>query len=369
MDDAPALVQRRPTGTPFAPRMAERRRIGRTGLTVAPLGLGTVPLGNYPAPLAEEEALATVRAAIDVGITLFETAPLYGRGLAERRLGLALHGAHGERVVATKIGRLLVPKRGQGFTADRGADIFVDPAPFDTVFDYSFDGAMRSLDQSLQRLGLDRVEIIHIHNIDAALHSEETVERMFAQCMQGAYRALHQMREQGVIQGIGVGNNSLPMLGRFLAAGDFDCFMMAGHYNLLEQTAANELLDACQRRNVAILLGSPFASGVLATGARADARHAYAALTAEVANRVGALEAVCERFDVPLAAAALQFPLAHPAIAAVVAGCASAKQVRANVRALCTSVPRACWNELRAVAGWDHTLPLPDEALLVGSTA
>jgi D-threo-aldose 1-dehydrogenase len=336
------------------------RAIGRTTLRTPPLGLGTVALGNYPHAISDTTAFSTVERAWQAGIRLFDTAPLYGRGLAERRVGLALAGHPRDSfLLATKIGRRLVPSRSGSLNADPGASIFVDPPPFDTVFDYSHDGALRSIDDSLQRLGLGRIDIVHVHNIDPSLHDASTLESMFSACMSGAYRAISRLRDEGVIGAIGVGNNSLQMLERFMREGDFDCLMMAGHYTLLEQDAALWLLPECLRRSVSILLGSPFESGILASGVRADARFRYRTLEPDVAARVQRLEAVCRRHRVPLASAAIAFPLAHPTIAAVVPGMAGAEQVDASANALRQRFPDGFWTELREAARWDAALPLP----------
>lgn len=334
--------------------------ISKSGLRTSRLGLGTVPLGNYPAACTHETALATVREAFRAGIRYFETAPLYGCGLAERRLGLALHDiVRAEIVLATKVGRLLKPTSHPNRADDAGAQIFCNLPPFDTVFDYSYDGVMRSLEDSLQRLGTHRVDVLHIHNIDPTLHDAEKTDLLFRSCMEGGYRALERLRADGTVGAIGVGNNSLNMLERFLAAGDFDCFMMAGHYNLLEHAGAADFLRSCVERGVAITLGSPFASGVLATGLSSAARFNYRAATGPVANRVAAIDRICVSHRTSLAAAALQFPLAHPAIAVVVAGCETPEQVRWNVQAFTQRVPEACWSELRAAGLLDLSAPLP----------
>ena len=242
-------------------------------------------------------------------------------------------------VLATKIGRRLLPAPDRRFSPDPGAAIFVDPPPFDTRFDYTHDGALRSIEDSLQRLGLARVDVVHIHNIDPALHAASDLETMFSTCMHGAYRALARLRDEGVIGAIGVGNNSVAMLERFVHEGDFDCLMMAGHYTLLDQRAAETLLPDCVRRGISVLLGSPFESGVLASGVRPGARHGYRPVEPDVAARVRSFETICARHRVPLVAAALAFPLAHPAIAAVVPGAGHPSEVEQNANAMHTTSP------------------------------
>lgn len=322
-------------------------RLARQGVEPGPIGLGCLGLGNYPAVLDHTQAGAIVDAAWDSGIRLFDTAPLYGRGLSERRLGVALAGRDRDvMVICTKIGRRLRPSVTGHFQPDVAASIFVDPAPFDTEFDYSYDGAMWSMEDSLQRLGTSRIDVVHIHNIDPAVHDPATLEQMFAECMSGAYKAMVAMREQGVIRAIGVGNNSVPMLQRFVQAGDFDCLMMAGHYTLLDQSADRGLLELCQQRGIGILLGAPFESGVLATGASPTALHGYKALDRDTFARLQVIEQCCQRWNVPLVSAALQFPLRHPAVACVVPGASTAQQVLENIAAIRRAPPDGFWQEL-----------------------
>lgn len=326
-------------------------RLARLGVALGPMGLGCLGLGNYPTVLSHTQAGAVVDVAWDNGLRLFDTAPLYGRGLSERRLGVALAGRdRAALVICTKIGRRLRPSVTGQFPPDIAASIFVDPAPFDTVFDYSYDGAMRSIEDSLQRLGTSRIDVVHIHNIDPAVHDPATLEQMFTGCMSGAYKAMVDMREQGVIRAIGVGNNSVPMLHRFVQAGDFDCLMMAGHYTLLDQSADQGLLELCQQRGIGILLGAPFESGVLATGASPTALRGYKTLDPDTFARLQMIEQCCQRWNVSLASAALQFPLRHPAIACVVPGASSAQHVLDNVAAMRHAPPAGFWEELDQLA-------------------
>jgi D-threo-aldose 1-dehydrogenase len=291
---------------------------------------------------------------------MFDTAPLYGRGLAERRLGLALNGVARTRyTLASKIGRLLVPCPSRRFSPDAGASMFVAPAPFDTRFDYSRDATLRSIDDSLQRLGVTHLDVVHVHNIDPAVHPGEAVERMFSACMKGAYRALERLRSEGVIKAIGVGNNSAPMLRRFAHAGDFDCFLMAGQYNLLNQDALDNLWADPRAASVPVLLGGVFASGILATGGSCDAMFGYRKAGLAVRRRVAALEALCGRHGVSLTALALQFALAHPRVKTLVLGCVSARQVIENTAAARETIPRALWAELAHARLVDPRCPLP----------
>lgn len=341
---------------------APLRTIGKTSVRVSAFSLGTTGIGNYPSAVTDEAAFGTVAAAIASGFRMFDTAPLYGRGLAERRLGLALKEVPRNRiVVGTKVGRLLVPCASRRFSRDPGAGMFIEPAPFDTRFDYSYDGAMRSIEDSLQRLGLPQIDIVHIHNIDPANHPREKTESMFSQCMAGAYKALDKLRNEGVIRAIGVGNNSSAMLQRFAAEARFDCFLMAGQYNLLDQTALDGLLDDCGRRGISVLLGGVFASGILATGSHGHSMFAYAPADAPVRRKVAVIEALCATHNVSLPAAAVQFALAHPVVRSVVVGCVTAGQVIQNSAALREPIPDAFWTDLLASGLVNPHSPIPSQ--------
>lgn len=329
-------------------------------MRLSSVSLGTTGIGNYPTVVTDEAAAGTVAAALASGIRMFDTAPLYGRGLAERRLGLALKDIDRSRyVLATKIGRLLVPCPSRKFSFDPGSDMFVEPASFDTRFDYSYDAVMRSIEDSVQRLGLPAIDIVHVHNIDPANHPRGKVEKMFSDCMAGAYKALDKLRSEGVIRAIGVGNNSAEMLRRFAAAGDFDCFLMAGKYNLLDQTVLDGLWDECRKRKISILLGGVFASGILATGSRGKAMFGYIPADATVRQRVQSIETLCARHGVSLPAVAMQFALAHPIVTTLVLGCVSAGQVIQNMAALREHIPAAFWEELIASGAVDSRSPVP----------
>jgi D-threo-aldose 1-dehydrogenase len=339
-------------------------RCVRTGsLALGPLSLGTTGLGNYPAAVSNEAAQGTLAAALASGWRLFDTAPLYGRGLAERRLGLALHGLPRSKfVVASKVGRLLVPCPSRRFGPDAGASMFVDPAPFDTRFDYSYDATLRSIDDSLQRLGLTHLDVVHVHNIDPANHPGPKVEAMFAACMKGAYKALDRLRGEGAIKAIGVGNNSAAMLARFARAGDFDCFLMAGQYNLLNQEALDGIWADARGAKVPVLLGGVFASGILATGNQPGAMFGYRRADTAARRRVAPFEALCARHGVSLPALAIQFALAHPVVKTLVLGCVTAGQVIQNTAAARETIPRALWTELAASGLVDSRCPLPRAA-------
>jgi D-threo-aldose 1-dehydrogenase len=295
--------------------------LGRLGL-----GLGTAPLGGLYDAVDDETARATLDRAWSLGLRTFDTAPLYGSGLSERRLGAALRERpRDEFTVSTKVGRLLRPgdSRRAGW---HGAP------PFEAYFDFSYDAALRSLDESLERLGLDRVDIALVHDPDD--HYDDALA--------GAFRALARLRDEGVVRAIGVGMNQTGLLCRFAREADPDCFLVAGRYTLLDRSAADELLPLCEERGIAVIAGGVFNSGVLADGDTYD----YSPAPPAVLERATELRAICARRDVPLAAAALQFASRHPAVACVLVGCRSAEEVEADVRLFDLELPAGLWKEL-----------------------
>jgi D-threo-aldose 1-dehydrogenase len=263
----------------------------------------------------------------------FDTAPLYGHGLAERRLGEVLRSKRRDDfVLATKVGRLLranvPPEPGQSY---------VDVPPVNPVFDFSYDGVMHSVEESLERLGLDRVDVLHIHDPDE--HYEEALS--------GAYRALDRLRAEGTIGAVGAGMNQAEMLVRFARDADFDCFLLAGRYTLLDRTGARELLPLCAERGISIVAGGVFNSGILANPMPGGTFN-YQAAPLDIVERAQRLAAICKRHGVELKAAAIQFPLRHPAVAVVLTGCRSVAEVEENVRMFRTRVPDELWRDLDA---------------------
>jgi D-threo-aldose 1-dehydrogenase len=325
-------------------------KIGTTELEVTRLGMGGVPLGGLYRDMTEDSANATVQRALDLGINFFDTAPVYGSGKSELRLGRVLSEVkRSSFVVATKVGYALVHQ-------DIGDPAiffpFDNPAPLRPVFDFGYDAAMRSVEQSLRRLNLQSVDIVHIHDPDD--HYE--------QAMKGAYPALHRLRSEGVIRAIGAGMNQAEMLVRLAQEGDFDCFLLAGRYTLIDHTALPELLPLCLKKRISIILGGPFNSGILATGSRPGATFNYVEAPSEFMEQVQKIEEVCERHAVPLKAAALQFPLAHQAVSAVIPGVRSVNEVEENFRLLGHRIPRDFWIELREENLLPQDAPTPDNA-------
>lgn len=332
--------------------IAKRRlRLRRGGdLLISALGFGAAPIGNMHRALPEAEAVATIDAAWDAGIRYFDTAPLYGHGLSEQRVGAALQGRPRDAfVVSTKVGRVLEPCA-QG---EQDAGIYVDVPAVRARFDYSYDGVMRAFEGSLSRLGLDRVDIVYVHDVDAHTHgSEAAAERRIGDLMeQGGWRALDDLRSAGAIRAIGAGVNACHPCERLLEVADPDVFLLAGRYTLLDRGAAARLLPACQARGVGIVVGGPYNSGVLATGAVPGARFDYAPASEAVLARVRALEAVCRARGVALADAALQFPISHPAVVSVIPGGQTPDEVRRNAAGFRSPMPTDLWPTLeRAVA-------------------
>ncbi|MEP7276917.1 MAG: aldo/keto reductase [Betaproteobacteria bacterium] len=321
---------------------AATRRIGRRDLAVSQLGVGTAPFGS----LAASDTDAAVRGAFDAvyaaGLRYLDTAPFYGLGLAEHRLGTCLRGVDRRTlVVSSKVGRLLRPLA-DGVAAGGSGGAY----PFEVAFDYSYDGALRSLDCTLQRLGTNRIDIALLHDVNRRWQGD-LVEQRYREAMDGAYRALVELRDAGVIKAIGVGVNDWEILLRFAADGDFDCFMLAGRYTLLDHTALDRFIPECVRRGISVLMAAPFNSGILATGARPGATFFYVEADASIMDRTRRIEAVCARHDVDIAAAALQFPLAHPAVASVVTGMRSAAEVAQNLAHVRAPIPADLWRELK----------------------
>jgi D-threo-aldose 1-dehydrogenase len=320
-------------------------QIGRTDLRVSRLGFGGVPLGGLYKDVSEDEADATVRRALDLGINYFDTAPIYGFGKSEIRLGREFaQRSRDSIVVATKVGYTLVPE--DGGRDEKVFHRFDNVPPMRPVFDYSYDGIMRTFEGSLQRLNLSRVDILNIHDPDD--HWEKAIGIV--------YPALHKLRSEGVVRAIGVGMNQAEMLARFAREGDFDCLLVAGRYTLIDHTGLRELLPICERKHISVIIGGPYNSGILATGARPGATYNYVDASPAVLEKVAAIEAVCGRHDVPLRAAALQFPMAHPSVAAIIPGARSVVEVAENVRLLSLSIPDDFWKELQ------HLHLLPPEA-------
>ena len=306
----------------------ERAALGRTQLQVSRLALGCAPIGNLYRAVDDDEATATVDGAWDAGIRFFDTAPLYGHGLSERRLGAALSVRdRDDIVVATKVGRLLEPG---------GIDsMFADTPAEHPVFDFSYDATMASLEASLDRMGLDRVDVLHVHDPEHALDD----------ALDGAFRALRKLRDEKVVGAIGAGMNYPEPLARIVREADVDCVLVAGRYTLLDQSATEELLPECEQRGVAVIAAGVFNSGVLADP-KPGAPFNYAPAPDDVLQRALELRDICAQFDVPLRAAALQFPLRHAAVTCVLVGAQSADEVEQAAAEFARPIPDELWSDL-----------------------
>jgi D-threo-aldose 1-dehydrogenase len=344
------------------PHVAAGRRTFATprgrSLAFTMLGFGGAPLGNMHRILTDDESVATVTAAWDAGLRYFDTAPLYGHGLSEQRIGRALAGRpRAEFLVSTKVGRLLEPCA----PGDEGSGIYKGVPPVRVAFDYTRDGVLRSFEASLARLGLTRVDILYVHDLEQRTHgSAAAYEARWRELTGGGgWRALDELRTAGDVAAIGLGVNETAACERVLAALDPDLFLLAGRYTLLEQAPLAGLMAACVDRGVGVAIGGPFNSGVLA---RQGGSYDYADAPPEVLARVGRLAAVCARFDVPLPAAALQFAAAHPAVLSVIPGAQAAAEVEANVRLMDVAIPPALWSALKDEGLVDPAAPTPAEA-------
>lgn len=336
----------------------EKRPIGNTGIAVDSLGFGCASLGNLFHAVTDSDAAELLRTAWAGGFRYFDTAPHYGQGLSERRIGDALrpHQQH-DYLLSTKVGRLLRPA---GYAAERRG--FFSPMPFDIVHDYSYDGVMRSFEDSLQRLGLDRIDILYMHDIGAMTHGEDN-DRLFSIAMDGGYRALNELRDSGLVSAIGLGVNEFEVCEMALEYGDWDCFLLAGRYTLLEQTALDTFLPKCLDRNCSVVIGGPYNSGILATGVRGKGpwHYDYSAAPQSIVSRVASLESICRDFDIPLPAAALQFPLAHPAVASVIPGIGNAHRVLQTLELFATDIPASFWVALREQNLLHDGAPIPTD--------
>jgi len=332
-------------------RTFEKRRIGETALEVTTLGLGCASLAGIFSRVPADQARATVAHALDIGLDYVDTAPQYGLGRSEHLVGDVIREAQNRPVLSTKVGRRLKPISSS--LQDKGN--WVDPLPFDQVYDYSYDGVMRSFEDSLQRLGLEKVDILYVHDIGAATHGVEANKPLWTQLASGGYRALRELRDNGVISAIGLGVNEWEVLMDAFALGDWDVFLLAGRYTLLEQTALAPFMTTCIERKASVVVGGPFNSGVLVGGDKFN----YAKAPDQIVARVRALEAVCREFGVALPAAALQFPLTHPAVCNVLPGPRSPAELDGILAWWDEKIPDELWTTLAAQGLLAEGTPIP----------
>jgi D-threo-aldose 1-dehydrogenase len=337
-----------------------KRRIGKTKLEVTTLGLGGAPMGGFRATISDAEAAALVETAWQDGVRYYDTSPFYGYGRSELRMGAALREKPREEyVLSTKVGRILHPLRpGE----KKPADFRENGLPgFSPEFDYSYDGVMRSLEHSHHRLGMAKIDIALIHDVDFwTIKDRDVLNQRFKTVMDSGFKALDELRKAGVIGAIGVGINESDTSLRFIQAGDFDCMLLAGRYTLLEQGGLAEFLPECVKRNVSVILGGPYNSGILTGGVKAGATHDYVPAAAPLIEKAQKIEAVCKRHGVELGAAAMQFPLFHPAMAAVIPGALAVREVKENVSRIGAKIPSDLWSELKREKLLDPSAPTPN---------
>lgn len=326
-------------------------------LSFTELGFGAAPLGNLYSAITEEEAQATLDAAWKQGIRYYDTAPLYGLGLSETRLNHFLRDKkRKDYVISTKVGRLL-----DVCTPDRRTGIgkFFNTPNRRERFDYSYDGVMRSLEYSLERLGLDSVDILFVHDIDVFTHGSTAIRDAHVKTlMEGGYKALVKMRDEKVIKAIGAGVNEWQVCETLANAGDFDLFLLAGRYTLLEQEALNSFLPLCEKRGIGIVLGGPYNSGILATGPKPGAFYNYDPAPKEILELVRKLETICKAHKTKLPEAALRFPLRHPSVVSVIPGAVSPKQVKLNAKTMSAKIPKGLWRDLKSAGLLNPLAPI-----------
>lgn len=332
------------------------RTLGSTDIEVTTLGFGGASVGNLYRAIDDEVAAAAVKTARELGIRYFDTAPHYGQGLSELRLGRALNN-QSNVVLSTKVGRVLKPIDQPPSGTERWG--FIDGLAYEPVFDYSYDGVMRSFETSLQRLQVSNVDILLAHDLGQMTHGDAHAHhwKIF---LDSGYRAMRELKDQGLVRAIGFGVNEWQICAQALQHIDVDVFLLAGRYTLLEQEPLEVFLPECERRRISIILGGPFNSGILIDGVRSGVPYYnYAPATSAIIARVQAIQAICDSYQVPLAAAALAFPLAHPAVVSIIPGQASPAQVNAIHRWFKTQIPVSLWTDLREAGLLHARAPVP----------
>ncbi len=340
------------------PTAFAKRRIGRTSLEITELGFGAAALGNLYQPVSGDVAAQTLSCALDLGLHYVDTAPYYGFGLSERRVGDGVRDRT-DIVVSTKVGRRLTPD--PQVADDRERFGFRSPMPFAPVYDYSYDGILRSYEDSLQRLGLARVDILYVHDIGRLTHGDAEEVHFDALTRGGGLRCLAELRASSRISAFGIGVNEIEACLRVMDCAQLDVILLAGRYTLLEQGALTELFPRCAATQTSVVIGGPYNSGILATGTkgRQRLRYDYGDPPENVIHRVAAIERLCEEHGVPLAAAALQFPLAHPQIASVIPGLDSAERVSETAELYQVVIPDEFWSRLLEQGLIDPAAPVP----------
>lgn len=324
-------------------RAQRKRRLGRSNLELTTMSFGATIIGNFIRPISDASAAELVDQAWALGLRTFDTAPLYGHGLSELRLGRALQGrTRADYVLSTKAGRVLTPA--DPSTIDSG--LWKEPAPFAAAFDYSYDGIMRSVEDSLKRLLTDHLDIVYMHDIDRYTHGGNQPE-MFRQAVDEGFPALVKLRDEGVVSAIGIGVNEADVCLAGIKETDADCVLLAGRYTLLEQEPLDDLLPMCESRGIGVVLGGVYNSGILATGPTEGAKFNYGPAPQDVMDRAGRIEVICRDHGVPLPAAALQFAASHPAVTSICLGSRTPEQQQNSAEFLEIRIPEQLWQDLR----------------------
>ena len=339
-------------------REISKELLGKTEAEISSMGFGGAPIGDLFEKVSEDSAQATLQAAWKTGIRYFDTSPFYGYGKSEHRLGYFLREKpRDEFVISTKVGRVFKAARSLK-TFDPGG--WVGGIPFTFHFDYSYDGIMRSWEDSLTRMGLNSVDLLLIHDLDSFFHdSEERFSAYLKQLITSGWRALSELKDQGLIKGVGAGLNRMGALPRLLDAVDLDFSIVAMPYTLLDQEVLDSEFPLCNEQNVNIIIGSVFASGILVHGPVKEARYAYAPATDEIIKKTQEIQAVCHGYEVPLPAAALQFPLAHPLVSSVIPGAMAPEHIQTNVEWFKHPIPEELWRELKEQSLIREDAPTP----------
>lgn len=339
----------------------KKEPVGKTNLSITRLGSGGTTFGNLHAVMSDDDAIDTIHAAYNQGIRYFDTAPLYGNGLSEVRMGKAFKDLRdNDFTVSTKVGYSLKPT-----SADKLAFMpgFVDPLPFTPTYEFSRDSILKSLDQSMQRLNIDNIDIVYIHDPDEGVglfNNRNPYEKShFVDVMEKVYPALNELRDQGIIKAIGVGMNQWQMLADFATAGDFDIFLLAGCYSLLKQDALEKFLPLCEKKRISVVIGSPYHSGILATGTKVKTYYNGSPATSEVLEKTRHIESVCKKHRVSLPAAAIQFPFGHPAVKSVLPASRSTKEIKSNIDLFTQKIPVEFWEELKFLSILEKSAPTP----------
>jgi D-threo-aldose 1-dehydrogenase len=318
-----------------------KRRLGKTDLQLSILGFGGSAIGNLHRPVPEAEAFDVIAVAFEFGVRYFDTAPLYGGGIGEHRMGHVLRRMRrDDYVISTKVGRMLRPDSSKTLP-----DPYTERLPFEIVHDYGYDAVRRSIEDSLQRLGISRVDIALIHDIDPYNHGDAYRDR-FREAMEGAYPALVRLREEGTLGAIGIGVNNVDVCETCAKVGDFDCFLLAGRFSLLDQSALTSFLPLCEARGISVIVGAPFNSGILARGTRSAATYNYLPVPDDILCKVTLIEQLCDDHGISLTAAALQYPLRQPAVISVLPGMRSVEQAAICANAINEHIPAQFWNDL-----------------------